>query len=226
MDLTNLSAIPCIGDSVIIVRANSQSTWDSLPSSTILSSRLLAVDTCRDEKSSRKILAPGPKPSLENHPAAPFEPTSMLRSGSAVDRAVIGQRAGPGEIKALPPAHAEALERVELLGCLDALGDDHLAGVAAKGDERSGERSPNRIGVDGASELDVELDDVRTQSKDLLKAGVASAGVVDRDSARPAGAARRGQPAGRRSRRSGCARSTRGRSGRCVPRARTRGCGR
>ena len=66
-----------------------------------------------------------------------------------VHRAVIGQRAGPGEVEALPPAHAEAPERVELLERLDALGDDHLAGVAAKGDERGGECSPNGIGVDG-----------------------------------------------------------------------------
>ena len=80
MHLTNRSAIPCIEDSVIIVRARSQSTWASLPSSTIVSSQLLAVHTRQDEKSSPEIVAPRTKPLAPELPGCALENEAPHRS--------------------------------------------------------------------------------------------------------------------------------------------------
>ena len=82
---------------------------------------------------------------------------------------------------ALPARDVQVREHLDVVVVLDALGADGGADPAGEADQRLDQRHPHRVGVDGAGQLQVELDDVGADPHDLLEPGVAGAGVVDRD---------------------------------------------
>ncbi len=76
---------------------------------------------------------------------------------------------------------SDAAQRIEFGRRLDALGDDPAAGIAGEGDQRRGERLARRVQVDVARERHIEFDQIRTDLKDVLQAGITCTGVVDRE---------------------------------------------
>ena len=91
------------------------------------------------------------------------------------------RRRGPGEPEPLSPLDVEVGDHRQLVEALDPLGADGRADVAGEAHERLDQRHPRRVVVDVADQRPVELDDVGAHPHQLLEAGVAGAGVVDRD---------------------------------------------
>ena len=75
----------------------------------------------------------------------------------------------------MPGEHREVVER------LDSLRADRRPGRRGERDQRLQQREPVRIVVHAVHERAVELEDVGRDADDLLQAGVAVAGVVERD---------------------------------------------
>ena len=84
----------------------------------------------------------------------------------------------------LSPRDAEGTEHRELLGGLDALGQQDCADRVGEPHQRGRQRVARRVGVDAVRELEVELEDVGAEMEDVLEARVAGTGIVDRDRAR------------------------------------------
>ena len=97
-----------------------------------------------------------------------------------------GRDHGPGRARAgervpLRVGDVDAGERAQLAELLDALGADGGAGGRREVGERLQQRELRRVLVDAGDERAVDLDDVRAHADELLEAGVARAGVVERD---------------------------------------------
>jgi predicted MFS family arabinose efflux permease len=88
--------------------------------------------------------------------------------------------AGSADQEALAVGDAQAAQRLQLGGRLDALGDDGGGAVGAEGDEGGGERLELAVGVDPVGQGYVQLDDLGSQAEDVPEAGEARAGVVHR----------------------------------------------
>ena len=111
-------------------------------------------------------------------------------TAAAVSRAQLGPAGrGPRERVALRVGGVEVDEHAQVVEILDALGADRGAGGRGEADQRLQQRLARAVGVRAVDQRAVELEDVGRDADDLLQAGVARAGVVERD-ARAAGAQR------------------------------------
>ncbi len=88
-------------------------------------------------------------------------------------------RRRPAEEIPLAERYAEGLQRGALGFGFDAFGDDPGVGLGGKVCEGGGECAAGRLVIDGAGQGHVELDEVRVQTDDMLKAGETGAGIVD-----------------------------------------------
>ena len=125
---------------------------------------------------------------------ATWERTSATTSGAS--GANVGGRAA--EQPALAQRDAEAGERGQLGGGLDALGQQPGIDPAGELAEHLGQRHADRVGVGVADQGAVQLHDLGAQGGELLQPRVAAAGVVQGDERAPlaelvALAAQRGQ---------------------------------
>src|SRR5262249_27458757 len=116
---------------------------------------------------------------------ARIRPTSRerakpLSSAAAGDREVLGL-GGPSEKVTLDQIAARGGEERELLGRLDALGDDLEAEVMAERDDRAGDQRALAIDVDLVDERAVDLERVDLEAAEVGERRVAGAEVVDRD---------------------------------------------
>jgi hypothetical protein len=89
--------------------------------------------------------------------------------------------ARPGERVALRVGGVEVGERAQVGDVLDALAADGGAGGAGERHERLEQRIARGVVVRAVDERAVDLEDVRRDANQLLKARVAGAGVVERD---------------------------------------------
>src|SRR5207253_1400966 len=82
-------------------------------------------------------------------------------------------RTRPPEVEPLPEMHAEALQRGQLAGCLDAFGDEVELERLTQGDDRAGDRLVLPVDVDALDEGLVDLEDVEREPAQVGQRGVA-----------------------------------------------------
>ena len=85
-----------------------------------------------------------------------------------------------GEVEALRPRHAEALETRQLLAGLDTFGRDLEVEGARHRDDGRNQRRVVRIGSEPVDEDAVDLDAVDREQLEIAERRVAGAEVVDR----------------------------------------------
>ncbi len=102
-----------------------------------------------------------------------FIPAGDCRQG-------VGQCRWAPEIIALSAGNTQRHQREQLAVGLDSFCHDLRAGLVGEAHHGSRERTADRIGVDRGCQRDVELDDVRAQFDELLKAGKPCAHIVQR----------------------------------------------
>ena len=142
------------------------------------------VTSARSSPSSASVRAQ-PAPLLTA--AAATRTPSRTSAVAATSRLSAGPGAGrPRERVALRVGGVEVGERAQVGEVLDALAADRGAGGAGERDERLEQRVARRVAVRAVHQRAVDLEDVGRDADQLLQAGVAGAGVVERD----AGAAR------------------------------------
>ncbi len=109
--------------------------------------------------------------------AADRRPDVQHRSGGAVLRP---RRGGAAEQPALPEVDARVAQQRELLGPLDALGDDPRPDLAGEGDGGPQHGLAARVAVDAGDHAAAQLQEVGPDLGDVLERREARAGVVDR----------------------------------------------
>ena len=86
------------------------------------------------------------------------------------------------EEEALHQVNTQLLHRLELLGALDALGNDLRSVIVRELHHRLDEVLLDEVRIDAVDQRDVELDVVRLQIRDRSKTRVAAARVIDGES--------------------------------------------
>ena len=89
--------------------------------------------------------------------------------------------ARPTQQEALAVRHRERLEGIELLARLDPLGDEPQLALDREVAHAGDQRLAGGLGVDAADQVEVDLHEVRGELQDVAEAGVAGAGIVDRE---------------------------------------------
>jgi hypothetical protein len=85
----------------------------------------------------------------------------------------------PGQQKALQQVDPEVPQAGQLLRGLDPFGNHPDAEVAADHHDPGHDGALDRVAVDAAHQLHVELDEVRLEHRKQVETGIASAKVVD-----------------------------------------------
>ena len=143
---------------------------------------------CPDRGDRRGLAPSDPDPirAAEVGDRLPKRPTGRGRARGrdsatrAANRPVLDGR-GPAEQIPLTEADAEALDRLGLGRCLDALREHERARDCGEVDEPCDEGLAGDIDVDATDDADVDLHEVRSKVDQVPEVGDARAGIIGRD---------------------------------------------